>query len=254
MTGHMQVNNFYFIECIDPNESKSTNALALYNDIVSKMNIFDSDIDTEYFEIETKTDFLNRLDWIEGKDITNKNVLIHIYLHGSKNRDGLLANDRILITWQEILEKTRSINVKSHNKLFLILALCHGKHIGEKLNIKLKSPFNSLIASNYEEYVDDIYNLFQKFYNNLVFDNNVVRAFTEAQTEKDNYFFKNTHKIIEEVFKKYVQEREQILPKLYQEFLQIENAPKISFKEYDILNKRTLPEILQNMENEFFIR
>ena len=175
-------------------------------------------------------------------------------MHGSKDLDGLLANDRILITWQEILEKTRSINVKSHNRLFLILALCHGKYIGEEINIKLKSPFNSLIASNYEEYVDDIYNLFQKFYNNLIFDNNVVRAFTEAQTEKDSYFFKNTYKIVEEVFEKYVQEREQILPKLYQEFLQIENAPKISFEEFDLLNKRTLPEILQNMENEFFIR
>ena len=47
MTNNMQVNNFYFIECIDPHESKSTNALALYNDIVSKMKIIDSDIDTE---------------------------------------------------------------------------------------------------------------------------------------------------------------------------------------------------------------
>lgn len=254
MKAKTQINSLYFIECIDLNESKNTNALALYNDTVSKMKIIDKNIDTEYFSIETKNDFLNRLDWINEKDIVNKNVLIHIYLHGSKNLDGLIANDKILITWQEIQEKTRKINVKSHNGLFLTLALCYGKYIGEKINTRLKAPFNSLIASNYKEYVGDIYYLFQKFYNNLIFDNNIVRAFTEAQTEKDKFYFKNTYNVVEDAIKSYIHKREKILPNLYQEFLQTENAPKISFEEFNLLNRLALPDILKNMENEFFIK
>lgn len=254
MKKDLQVNALYFIDCIDEKEPKSTNALSLYNDTVNKMKIIDNNIDTEYFTIETKKDFLNTLSLINEKEIQNKNVLIHIYLHGSKNLDGLVANDKILISWVEIQEKTRDINIKTRNGLFLILALCHGKYIGEKINIKLKSPFNKLIASNYEEYVDDIYNLFHKFYSNLIFDNNVIRAFEEAQTEKDKFYFKDTYTVVSDAFSSIIKKRETDLPLLYKEFLNTENAPKITFEEYDNLIKMTYPEILNNMENEFYIK
>ena len=253
MTTRTQITNFYFIECLDSKELNATNAFSLYDDIVRKMKLIDNNIDTEYFEIKTKEEFLNRFDWIYSKEIEKGNVLIHIYLHGSKHHDGLLANDQTLITWEEILEKSRSINIKSKNGLFLILALCHGKYIGEHIKIKLKSPFNSLIASNYEELVEDIYSLFEKFYNNLVYDNNIVRAFIEAQTDEDNYYFKNTNKIIEESYKSLLEKREQILPQLYKEFIASENAPKISFEEFDKINMKTFVDILDNMEKDFFI-
>ncbi|GEM_PF-1919793 len=254
MTNNTQISNFYFIECLDSNELNSTNARSLYNDSVSRMKINDANIDTGYFEIKTKKQFLETLDFIESKNVESKNTLIHIYLHGSRDLDGLIDNDKTLISWEEILEKCRAINIKSKNGLFLILALCHGKYIGTKINIRQKAPFNSLIASKNEEFVEKIYNLFEKFYNNLVFDNNIYKAFSEAQTDCDNFYFQNTNLVVAEAYKSLIKKREQMLPKMYQEFLSTENAPKLSFEQFEEQNRITFPAILNKMKEEFFIK
>jgi hypothetical protein len=254
MTNNLQINNLYFIDCIDSNESQNTNAYALYFDTVSKMKIINKEIDTDYFKIETKLDFLKRFDSINEKNIENQNVLIHIYLHGSKNLDGLVANDKTLISWEEIQSKTRRINIKTNNGLFLVLALCHGEYFAEKINIRLKSPFNSIIASRYEEYVPEIYNLFQKFYNNLVYDNNIIRAYLEAKTETDNFFYKNTSTVIVNAIKSMSQKLDESLNQLYSDFIHNESMKMLSFEEFRYLKKRALQEIINKMENEFFIR
>lgn len=254
MASHTQINKFYIIECLDSLESSQTNAFSLFNDTVEKLKIVDNSVETEYFEFETKENFLYVLDSIAEKDITKSNILIHIYTHGSSQLDGLLGKDKRLISWEEIQNKTRKINVKSENGLYLILALCHGKYIGEKIDINQKAPFNSLIASNHEEYIDDIYNLFQKFYNNLVFDNNIVRAFIEAQTDNDTFYYKDTKTCVEEAVKSIFQKREKLLPHLYEIYLKETNAEKISFQEFDKINMATFPEIIKKMEREFFIK
>ncbi|WP_294249492.1 hypothetical protein, partial [uncultured Chryseobacterium sp.] len=248
-----KLNKFYFIECIDSQESSQTNGFALYNDTVIKLKIVDKSIETEYFEFKTKEEFLNILDYIHEKDINKNNILIHIYTHGSSNHDGLLDDDKKLISWEEVLNKSRKINVKSENGLYLILALCHGKYIGEKIDIKQKAPFNSLIASNHEELVSDIYNLFQKFYNNLVFDNDIIKAFIDAQSDGDKFYYKNTNKCVQDAFKSLLEKRELLLPDLYKDFLET-TGQKISFQEFDNINKTTLSELIKKMEEQFFIK
>lgn len=249
-----KLNKLYFVECIDSTESPHTNALALYNDTATKLKITDDSVETKYFEFKTKEDFFLILDSIYKDEITNSNILIHIYTHGSSKLDGIIGNDKKLITWEEIQNLTRKINIKSKNGLYLILALCHGIYIGEKISIKKKAPFNSLIASKYEEYVTDIYKLFHTFYSNLVFDNNIVRAFKEAQVAEDTFFYKNTNICVQDAFKSLLEKREKHLPILYKEYLKNVLGEKISFEEFDKINRQTFPEIIKNMEEEFFIK
>lgn len=254
MTKSTQLDKFFFIECIDPEDTNDTRAIALYEDAVLKMKIIDENIECQYFEIETKQDLLDTFDIIGEKEIKDTNVLIHISMHGSADRDGLLANDSKLITWEEVLDKARFINVKSKNGLFLILAVCHGSYIGEKISIKKKSPFNMILSSQYEESLMDIYNLFQNIYNKLVFDNNLVNAFVDAKTQDDKFYYKNTEATVNDAFRSLIGKREKLLPILYQEYIKSTGDQKISFEDFEKLNKSTFPQILKNMEIEFYIK
>lgn len=207
--GKYRVDNIYVIECVDKNETQNKSAKSLYDDIISKIKYKEPNIETEYYSINSKKQFIDTLTNIKNKDIEDKTVLIHFYLHGSK--EGLVANDNILIDWEEIKDITREINIKTNNRLFLILANCYGSFFGKEFNLKKKAPFNSIISSRYEEKVDGIYSLFEKFYNSLVMqDNNVVKAYLEAKGD-DMFFFKNIETFVQTLIMEY--------PKIYNSML-----------------------------------
>lgn len=192
-----RVDNIYVIECVDKNETQNKSAKSLYDDIISKIKYKEPNIETEYYSIDSKEQFIRILTGITDKNIKDRTVLIHFYLHGSE--EGLVANDDI-ISWKEIKDITREINIKTNNKLFLILANCYGSFFETELDLTKKAPFNSIISSKYEEKVDGIYSFFEKFYNSLVMqDNNVVKAYLEAKGD-DGFFFKNTNALVDALF------------------------------------------------------
>ena len=253
MIRNFEVDKIFFIDCPDTKEPVNNNALTLYTETVSQFNKIRPNVEIDHFLIDSKEEFLNVFQLINEKDLKEKNIIIHVYLHGSKDKNGLVANDKKLITWKEIQNEIRKINIQSSNGLFLIMALCHGSYLAEKLNLFLKSPFNSLIASKYEEYVVDIYSLFHKFYSNLLFNSNLVTAFTDAEKDSDNFKFKNTENIAVKAFKSIVEKRVEYLPNLYYEYLE-KSKHKISFEEFDIMQKSKYPEMIKLMEENFFIQ
>lgn len=193
-----RVDNIYVIECVDKNETQNKSAKSLYDDIISKIKHKEPNIETEYYSIDSKEQFIRILTGITDKNIKDRTVLIHFYLHGSEK--GLVANDNILIDWEEIKDITREINIKTNNRLFLILANCYGSFFETKPNLEKKAPFNSIISSKYEEKVDGIYSLFEKFYNSLVMqDNNVVKAYLEAKGD-DRFYYKDIKVVIDTLF------------------------------------------------------
>lgn len=195
-----KINNIYIIDCIDKREAQSKGAKSLYDDIVSKVKYVDSNVETGYFLINSKKQFLETLIAIEKKEIENKNVLVHVYLHGSE--EGLFANDNKLITWDEIKDITRKINIKTGNKLFLVLANCYGSYFESKPDLSKKAPFNSIISSRYEEKTENIYNLFENFYNSLVLEqDDIVKVYLKAKKES-NFYFKNVNTIIQTIGEK----------------------------------------------------
>lgn len=133
-----RLDSIYVIECVDKNEAQNKSAKSLYDDIISKIKYKEPNIETQYYSIDSKKQFIDTLTNIKNKDIEDKTVLIHFYLHGSKK--GLVANDNILINWEEIKDITREINIKTNNRLFLILANCYGSFFEENPNLK-KSTF-----------------------------------------------------------------------------------------------------------------
>lgn len=194
--------NIYVIECVDKDEINTMGAKALYDDVISKIKYTNSDIETEYFSVETKDDFLNTLDNICQKEIQDKKVLLHIYIHGDE-QNGLQTNDEKFTSWKELREKCRKINIKTENRLFLVLANCHGSYIGLEIGSELhmKSPFNTVISSQYEEKIGDICELFQKFYQELLNGNDIIQI--SVSMEKDKNFYIKETKVLIECYLKY---------------------------------------------------
>lgn len=183
-----KVTNIYFIECVDDREGNAIGAKSLYDDLVSKLKYIDKNADTDYFQIDKKSDFLKTLDKIYEKSIDEKRILIHI-LHGSE--EGLQTNDKEVTSWEEIINRVRNINIKSNNGLFLVLANCYGSYIGKDIGKHLDkiSPFNTIISSRYEEKVGDIYKIFEEFYQKLLSGANVFNAFLKDEENSNNKFY-----------------------------------------------------------------
>ncbi|WP_407534704.1 hypothetical protein [Elizabethkingia miricola] len=245
--------NIYFIDVFDSEVDKSISTHTLYMETVSNFNFVDANVNHKIFQLSSKEELFNKIEQIKNEIQKSDYTLLYLSIHGSCDLDGIISTNKELISWEELKDKTREINIKTNDRFFIILASCHGKYIGEKINLKNKSPFRAIIASKYEVYSKDIYNIFHDFFQSLLYDNNIIEAFKKIQDNQKLFFYTDTHKALEYGFKKFIENKDKKYPKLYQEYLSENRKPHYSYNEYRNLLDSKIPEILENIEKDFFI-
>lgn len=137
------------------------------NEILNSVRFEDKRIKTYFYSAYNKNEFLNALADIFGKCNNNLFIpILQIETHGYE--DGIRLPSDEIITWQELLNETRKINIVLKNKLALFICACQGNSIIGAIDPSKRAPFKFLISSFKILYPDDILIAFEEFYNSFL--------------------------------------------------------------------------------------
>lgn len=128
-----------------------------------------SEFDYQYIPINDKQNFRIAFDAIkEEVENSNKQPIIQLECHGYKNGTGFILSSGEKITWKELFDCLRGINIASSNQLLLNLSMCFGDKVICYIDPTKRAPFRGVTCTKGKSYPDDIENAWEHFYNNLV--------------------------------------------------------------------------------------
>lgn len=104
-------------------------------------------------------------------------LLFHFEMYGANDFSGLIFSNGELITWKELVDFIRPINIAICNKLFLTMATCHGRYLYKGVDTLHKSPFSGYISASIAVYPSEIIEKFTILFDRLIDYGNLVDAY-----------------------------------------------------------------------------
>lgn len=132
-------------------------------------------LDIEVVSLSTKEAMLAFLADLAIRSHSGLRPLLHFDCHGSI--DGLMMESGELLTWDELVDPLRKINVATHSNLVCVLAACFGLHFLKTLRLSEPSPWYVLIAPETEVTLDVLEARTRPFYEHLIKSSNINEAF-----------------------------------------------------------------------------
>jgi hypothetical protein len=181
----MIIENFTFnkiivIESLSEKERKT--GKELFDDVLKRRQYqMPKEFEVEYHEVQSLEQLHQLLIGIQNQVKGNDLVpVLHFELHGSEH--GLHLNSGEVLTWEQLLSVLQAINIVTKNNLLVTFASCFSTYVLKSLNLKNKSPFWSLVSSNYEIYPEEIYVSYSNFYDTLLTERSFERAVEALNT------------------------------------------------------------------------
>ncbi|MFD0751269.1 hypothetical protein ACFQZS_14055 [Mucilaginibacter calamicampi] len=165
----------------------------LYDDLIVRMvELSNNGMTHEYLDVGDKLHLIEDLKYINAKSpYIPGGVLIHLEMHGSHDQDGLVLKNYELITWVELVECFREINISTVNKLYITMATCHGRYLYEGVDPEQKSPYSGYISASKEVLLDEVVQDFSQLFESLIAKGNLVEAYFDLDATS-NFFYKDS--------------------------------------------------------------
>lgn len=128
-----------------------------------------SEFDYQYIPINDKQNFKIAFDAIkEEVENSNKQPIIQLECHGYENGTGFALSSGENVTWKELFDCLRIINIASSNLLLLNLSMCFGDTVICYIDPTKRAPFRGVTCTKGETYPGYIEKAWEHFYDNLV--------------------------------------------------------------------------------------
>lgn len=205
MTINFKFNKIFIIESLGGSTLQQTGE-GLYNDYIRWKTQPTDKLDSQFFKVQHKKEFIESFDEIQ-KQQSEYGILpfIHFEIHGSEKRDGLILKSGELISWQELADLTRKINVISKNNLVISLATCYGAFFKIQIKLTKPAPFCGCVATINKTNTAEIEISFKPFFE-VIFSSTdftlAVKKLNETNQVIDMYHFTTCEEVFEQVFEK----------------------------------------------------
>lgn len=158
----LNFNGIIVIQSLSDNERQTGSEL--YNDII-KRSCEQKKLYSQFMDVNSRAEINACFLAIHDACKSGKFYpLIHFEIHGSK--EGFVLKNGELVTWQEVAELCRVINIPIKNQLVVSLATCLGAYITLGIDIQKESPFWAFIGPKdlitQEDVIEDFSNLFEE--------------------------------------------------------------------------------------------
>lgn len=227
-------NTIYVIESLNADEPKT--GQELYNDIIVRCSYKKQDLLHELCLVSSRVDFFDALKKIGDNVRLDKEIpILHFEIHGNQN--GFVLNSNELVIWKELKPYLISINTSIGNHLFITSAVCFGGYLSSILTVSDRSPFYGMIGTFTEVVLNEHFDSFQEFYQELLSSahfTNACRAFRNANPGKKFYSL-FTDEIFLNAYSQYVAENER--PGFIDK--RAEEAVSENLKQYPLVGSRS---------------
>jgi len=211
------IRHIIVIQSLSDKEKKT--GKILYDDIIKRhIDYLQSEnlkMTREFHEVLDKKSFVEILHFYGiNSQYMNGGIVIHLEMHGSEDKDGLILSDNSFISWEEIVDLLRIININTKNNLYITMATCFGRYMFKGVSDKKKSPYSGYISASKKVIVDEILDDFTMIYETLIANGNLVHSYLELDKKGSNFFYMDSETTFEknfEAFKNNPNFRKQVL-------------------------------------------
>lgn len=201
-----KINHIFVIQSLPAGDRRTGEEL--YNDIIRRrIDLIQSgDIKMTHacFDVKNKAAFVDSINYIQANALyLPGGILVHFEIHGSNDRDGLVLGDSSLVTWKEVVELLRSINILTCNKLFVTLATCFGRFMYLGVDPNLKSPYQAYISASRDVKNYEVIESFTTLFEILIDCGDLVHAYLEHEKNNSPFFYKDSLETFKEYMEKF---------------------------------------------------
>lgn len=163
------------------NSSDMQTARRLYEELLDLRYSEDTPI-IKYLTVYRRDDLFRALGEIYGECTIGCKPIIHIEAHGDKEDGILLRDPTSRVSWIELVNELRSINVATKNHTGLVLAACNGLYAIRPIkDLNSPTPFYFLIGSDGKVGANEIDEHMKIFYKKLIQSNSLTEAMIELE-------------------------------------------------------------------------
>lgn len=204
------------------------------------------DIDFIQFSIKSKKEFIEIFQSLEIRVKNGFLPILHFDAHGSKENGLEIGETGEFLSWDDLTESLRKINIISGNNLFVFVAVCYGFYLINSFTIKKPCPFLIMFGPEDIITVGEIESSVVPFYTSL-FKTKDIHVATRSFNCKFEYF--HAEHVLFKSFVKYIHDhcRGQGL-KERQERLLTEAFETTKFENTKINRRMLRKEIKENLK------
>lgn len=257
-------NKIYVIESL---KEESLTGTELYNDIIkrrcedyNRKSKSNRNIESALESVQSRKDWDRIVAQIQ-EEVKKDRVtpILHLELHGSRDRNGLILANGALIPWGDFVSDMRRINIGTENNLFITMGICFGLDVVLHTLFGEPAPFWGIIGSFGIVQAEDIYIRYQEFYNEFLdsFDlSKSLKLLYMANPEiPEVYSFINSQDLFDKVAQKYrsTQLSDEAIRRRTREAIQkieIEDKRKLSPEEKESLEFELLSKLKKDSESD----
>jgi len=201
MNKNFQFNTIYVIESLFDQDEKTGEIL--FNDTIKRNSERTGLFHTKFLSVTDKTTLIEYLKLINSNSKNQYHPFIHFEIHGSNGKDGLVLNSGELVTWNELADETRQINLTTKNNLVISLATCYGAYFCKEMNILKAAPFCGCVCATSAiptiEIIPRFTIFFETLFETLDFDLAITQL-NEANNFDYRFKFMTCDKLFEDLF------------------------------------------------------
>lgn len=168
------------IESLNTNNDDSLTGTHLFQNILQRLPSKFPYIETSFYTVHSLEELHKVTEQVKSIVDNGDIVILHIEAHGGE--EGITLYDDSIISWFELYNLIRPINIKISNRLILNLALCEGITLLGNIDIKQRAPFSIAFFFNRKIYQNEVLRGMVQFYS---FDNNPFALVESAKRVND---------------------------------------------------------------------
>ncbi len=197
------IRNIIVIESLPVGETKT--GADLYNDVIRRRIDYIQPqaikMTHSYHEVKNRQELIEILKYYAiNSEYMNGGIAIHFEMHGTNDKQGLSLSDGSFISWKEIVDLLRIININTKNNLFITMATCFGRYLYQGVDQQQKSPYSGYISASKVVLENEIIEDFTTMYETLTDTGNLVYSYLQLEEKGSNFYYKDSKATFEANF------------------------------------------------------
>ena len=171
----IEFNRIYVIESLPSGDEKT--GTKLHNDLLQWLPYRFDGFQSILMEPKNKLEWTQVMAKILADTQKGGRPIVHLEIHGSADKDGLVLASGELVSWEEMKSILTEINIASRMNLFVTLAVCHGAYLLTQYHLNERAFCYGILGSFDALKVSDLKIRFNEFYEELFTSFDVVKAY-----------------------------------------------------------------------------